>query len=212
MTISISGTPARLKSTTLYPRPRVLHARRVLLEVRAGDADGDLAALGRHRHRQPAVAGQRQGVLADLVALRQVRVEVVLALEADRIGLDVAVEGQAGEHHQLDGAPVDDRQRARHAHADGADARVRLVRPRPRRRRRAGAEHLGLGPQLGVDLDPDDRLVPRSRSHRHASDCTGAILRRHEDRRVGQPRAGRARCSSASSASWMPRIRGPRRP
>ena len=152
----------------------VLHARGVLLEVRAGDADDDLAALGRHRHRQAAVARQREGVLADLVALGQVGVEVVLALEAHRLGLDLAVQCQPGEHHELHGAAVDDRQRTRHAHADGADARVRLVVLALGWGRRAGAEHLGLGPQLCVDLDPDDRLVPRLRAHRHAEDCTDA--------------------------------------
>jgi hypothetical protein len=56
---------------------------------------------------------QRQRVLADLVALGEVGVEVVLALEADRIGLDVAVQRQPGEHDELDGLPVDDRQRSR---------------------------------------------------------------------------------------------------
>ncbi len=56
----------------------------------------------------------------------------------------------------LDGAPVDDRERAGESEAHRADVRVR-------RRAvvcgRARAEHLRCGPQLAVDLDPDDRLV-----------------------------------------------------
>ena len=55
---------------------------RVLLEMGPGDPDRDLA-LGR-LERQPAVGGQRQVVLADLVALREVRIEVVLAVPAGR--------------------------------------------------------------------------------------------------------------------------------
>ncbi len=147
-------------------------ARGVLLEVGAGDAHHDLHVLGCDRHRQPPVAAQRQGVLADLVTLREVRIEVVLALEAHRVGLDVAVKREPGQDHQLHGATVDHGQRAGQGQADGADPGVRLVRLALRRGRPAGAEHLRLGPQLRVDLDPDDRLV--SRADGHGADCTGA--------------------------------------
>ena len=155
VTISISGTPARLKSTRLYRRPPC--CRRAVSSSRCARVIPMLTSpLRRHRHAQATVRAQRQRVLADLVALRQVRVEVVLALEAHRLGLDVAVERDPGADHELHGAAVDDRQGAGHPQADGADARIRLVRFRAGRCR-AAAEHLRLGAQLGVHLDADDR-------------------------------------------------------
>ncbi len=169
----------------------VLHARRVLLQVGARDADGDLRVLGRHRHHQPAVARQGQRVLADLVALRQVGVEVVLALEPNGIGLDVAVQGQPGEHDQLDRPAIDRWQRARHAQADRAHPRIRLVGAVRRGRCRAGAEHLRLGPQLRVDLDADDRFVVGACLDRHRPDC----------RRGASPIAAAAMLGSSTARS-----------
>ena len=51
---------------------------RILLEVRARDADALVVAV-RIRDEQLAVLHDRQFVLADLVALGQVRVEIILA-------------------------------------------------------------------------------------------------------------------------------------
>ena len=95
---------------------------RVLLEVGARDPDRD-GALGR-LERQPAVGGERQVVLADLVALRQVRVEVVLAVPAGR-ARRLRADRDAGREDVLDRAPVDGRQGAREAEADRADVGVR---------------------------------------------------------------------------------------
>ena len=58
--------------------------RRVLLEVRARDANLDRALRG--LDGKSAVCRQRQVVLRDLVALGQVRVEVVLAVPARHVG------------------------------------------------------------------------------------------------------------------------------
>src|SRR5262244_3243353 len=86
-TISIRGTPARLKST-LY---------------------ADLAGDAVHIHGEAAVLGERLLVLADLVVLRHVRVVVVLAREAVQ-RVYPAGQRQRRRDAELDGAAVDDRQ------------------------------------------------------------------------------------------------------
>src|SRR5207248_10334581 len=68
---------------------RVHRLRGVLLEMGARDADDFLAAV--HRDREAARPAERRFVLADLVGLRQVGIEVVLARE-DRAFRDLAVE------------------------------------------------------------------------------------------------------------------------
>ena len=126
---------------------------RVLLEVGPGDRDRERPIGG--LERQAAERGERQIVLADLIALGQVRIEVVLAVPAGR-RRHRRIDRQAGRQHVLDGPPVDDRQGARQAEADRAHV---AVRRRAVVGRRAAAEHLRRGLQLAVDLDPDDRLV-----------------------------------------------------
>ena len=64
--------------------------------------DGDVEA---------AAERQRPLVLRDLIALRQVRIEVVLARE-DRLGLDVAAERERGLDRVVDGLPIEHRKRA----------------------------------------------------------------------------------------------------
>ena len=82
-----------------------------------------VASAARLNVSQPSTA-ERQVVLRDLVALRQVGVEVVLAVELGEGG-DLAVQRQAGQDARLDRRPVDHRQRAGESAADGADLRVR---------------------------------------------------------------------------------------
>ena len=151
VTISTSGVPPRLKSTTLVSRAvdaaraaLVDQLRGVLLHVHAVDAH--VAEMARR--------GKRDVVLADLVALRQVGIEVVLPVE-DRPRRDLALEGHRDHQREVHRLRVRDRQRARVAEADRAGVRVRLVPERER----AAAEHLRPRPQLDVDLDADDRLV-----------------------------------------------------
>jgi hypothetical protein len=96
---------------------------------------------------------ERPFVLRDLVALREVRVEVVLPLEDGR-AVDPAAgrQGEAqGEAHHL---AVQDGERARVAEADGADGGVRARAEDDRAR----AERLRPRLQLGVDFQPDDRF------------------------------------------------------
>ena len=157
----------------------------VLLEV--GPLDADPGAVGQV---EPAVDVERDVVLADLVRLRHVRVEVVLAVERAR--LDAAVEGQPDAHRQLDGAAVEHRQSPREPERHRIDVGVGLV-----------AEPVGLAEnsfdcrrQLDVDLQSDDELVVRGcDGHR----STPAMMRASERQRAsGQRRPawpGNAMCS-----------------
>ena len=125
--------------------------RRVLFEMGADDAHGDVAVGGRQRERP--VDAERLVVLGDLVALRQVGIEVVLAMEGGPLD-DFAAERVAEQDRHLDRAPVRDGERARVREADGARARVlgREVLEL------AAAEHLRPRLQVDVDLEADDRF------------------------------------------------------
>ncbi len=105
-------------------------------------------------HVEVAAGADRGIVLGDLVPLREVGVEVVLAGEDGLLG-DVAVEREPGHHAQLYGLLVGDRQRARVPEADRAGVRVRrLAVGHP-----AAAEHLGRRRKVDVELQPYDRPV-----------------------------------------------------
>ena len=119
------------------------HLRRVLLEV--GAVDADVA--------EPAVAGKRDVVLADLVGLRVVGIEVVLAVE-DRARGDLALQRRGDLQRVADRLLVGHRQHARVGEADRAGVDVGLVAEGEL----AAAEHLRLGRELDVDLQPDHRL------------------------------------------------------
>ena len=193
VTISMRGTPERLKSTRLTRSPSaplaVDELGRVLLEVGARDrtVKGPSAVSKVSRP-----GGQRQVVLADLVALGQVRVEVVLAIPAGRVG-GRGLDGGAGGEHELHGAPVDDRERTRQAEADRADV---AVRPGAVIRGRAGAEHLRIRAELAVDLDADDRLVALSAEPRlvwvGVTDMLASVAQ-HAARRRGHVPCGKTR-------------------
>ena len=114
------------------------------------------------RHRDHAVGGddvdraalaQRLVVLRDLVALRQVRIEVVLAREP-RPRADPRPRRQPEPHRELGGARVVDRQRAGQPEHRRIGERVGLGPERDRRRR----ERLARGRELDVDLEADHRL------------------------------------------------------
>src|SRR5258708_13825558 len=133
----------------------------VLREVRAADAD----ALGRPvvaGDLEPALHREREVELRDLVALRQVRVHVVLTVEFRVLGRP-AVERDARGDRELDRAAVRVRERARQPEADLAGERVRR---RAEPLRRTAAEHLGAGVELDLALDTDDRLVSHPDGHR----------------------------------------------
>ena len=132
--------------------------RRVLLEMGADDADLELAVGGRQRHLP--VHAEGLVVLGDLVALRQVGIEVVLAVEDRALG-DLAAEAEAEQHRHLDRALVrhGQRSRVRQAHRARAGVLGRAVLEL------AAAEHLRPRLQVDVDLEADDRFpAHRSRS------------------------------------------------
>ena len=80
-TISSSGVPARFKSMPLAcAEALVQRLAGVLFEMRAGDADGLDGAVVEHDFER-ALRDHRQLVLADLIALRQIRIEIILARE-----------------------------------------------------------------------------------------------------------------------------------
>jgi hypothetical protein len=101
--------------------------------------------------RQAAARDHRQLVLADLVALGQIGVEVVLARE-DRARGDRAADGQAEADGAFDGAAVEHRQHAGQGDVHRAGLRVRR---RAEGGRRAGEDFRG-GVELGVGFQPDD--------------------------------------------------------
>ena len=92
----------------------------------------EVDALDPHLARDPrpevddhlALADDRVVELADLVALRQVGVEVVLAVEA-REAVDRRLQPEPGPHRLLDAEAVDHRQHPRHRRVDQADVGVR---------------------------------------------------------------------------------------
>ena len=101
-----------------------------------------------------AMLCERLVVLRDLVALREVRIKVVLARE-DTALVDRAAERLGRESRKLNGLPVQHRQSSGQAKAHGADVRVRLAAVLVL----AAAEGLRLRQQLDVDLESDDRLI-----------------------------------------------------
>ena len=98
-----------------------------------------------------ALAHDRRLVLADLIALRQVGIEIVLAVE-HRLQIDPRLEPEAGAHRLRDAFLVDHRQHARHGGVDQRDMRVGLAAELGR----GAGEQLGLRRHLGMDLHADD--------------------------------------------------------
>ncbi len=154
--------PVQVDAAVGLARRLVVHALAgVFFEVGADDAN----PLGRKfplgiADIQPAVVAQRQVVLADLVALGQVRVVIVLAVPLGEAG-DLAVQGQGRLDGKLDRAAIHHRQRARHADAHRAGLRIgRGAEPRAAR-----AEHLARGQELHVDFQADDDGVGYAVAH-----------------------------------------------
>ena len=133
--------------------PLVDRAAGVLFQVDAPDAD----LFGRpilQVDLQEAVGAERELILADLVALGQVRVGVVLTGK-DRCLGDRAVERQPCLDRRLHRRPVDHRQGARHPQANRAHP---CIGRRSLVVRRAAAEHLRLCQRLGMHLHAHHQL------------------------------------------------------
>src|SRR5690349_4559685 len=94
----------------------------VVFHVYARDADALLAVFG--GNVQMAVFGQRLIVLRNLIALRKVRVEVVLTREA-RKRIDFAMQRKAGPDGQFNGLAAENGKRSGQPETDGAHSSVR---------------------------------------------------------------------------------------
>jgi len=139
-----------------HPRqPLVQTLAGVFLEVRARDADALERTVIENDVDRP-FGDDRQLVLTDLVALRQVRVEVILAREHGT-ARDARVDREPELHRHPHRLGVQHRQHARIAEVD--EIRLRVGR---RPVRGGGArEDLRARRQLRVDLESDDRF-PRA--------------------------------------------------
>ena len=122
----------------------------VLLKVQPLDADGD--ALGRrHVDNDLALADDRILELRDLIALRQIGIKIVFAVE-HRAMIDLRLEAKPGADRLGDAFLVDDRQHAGHGRVDQRDMIVRLAAIFG-----AGAgKQLGAAGHLGMDFHADD--------------------------------------------------------
>jgi len=125
---------------------------RVLLEVRTREPDRPFSAIDDDVNSAALDDGDL--VLRDLIALREIRVEVVLAGE-DASRVDLAPDGEAEADRALDGATVQYRQ---YAGKRDVDRRGFTVRRRAELGRGAG-EDLRRGRQLRVRLETDDDFV-----------------------------------------------------
>ncbi len=129
----------------------------ILLEVQAFDADLDVfelaLAIRSDGNDDLPLADDRILELRDLVALRQVGVEIVLAVE-DRAVVDHGLEAEAGANRLLDAFLVDDGQHAGHGRVDQRNVGVRRLAEFSRGTRK----ELRIGKHLGMDLHADDDL------------------------------------------------------
>ena len=179
-TISISGVPARLRSMPVSPgRPSCKRLARVFFEVRARDADAPRAAVVEHDVDVPA-GDDRQFVLADLVALGQVGIEIILAGE-HRARRDPRADREPEHHRHAHRLAVEHRQHARVAEVDQVGLRIG-------RRTKGGGrarENLRARRQLRVDFQPDDGF-PRH----FACDSAPSAIRLRRAPSASRSRAG----------------------
>src|SRR3990172_7773342 len=101
-----------------------------------------------------AVGTDRKFVLADLIALGQIGIEIVLARQNARSS-NLTTSGEAGAYGELNDSLVQYRQDAGKPRADRTGVLIRCLA----KFSRATAENLRVGKQLGVDLQSDDGLV-----------------------------------------------------
>src|SRR5271165_3225643 len=97
---------------------------------------------------------QRLVVLRNLVALRQIRIKIILARK-DRSLIDAAIQSQSGQSSELDRLPIQNRQSPRHPQAHRTNIGIR----RSPKARGAGTENLRSRQKLNVHLEAYDRLV-----------------------------------------------------
>ena len=123
----------------------------ILLQVQPLDPDHDRLGLPRHIDDNLALTHDRFGELADLVALGQIGIEIVLPIET-RLAVDLRLQAQPGPNRLRDAFAIDDGEHARHGRIDKAHMRVRLAA----KSGRGPGKKLGLRIDLRVDLHTDD--------------------------------------------------------
>ena len=169
----------------------------VLLQVGPFHADAHTA-----RQVEMTVCVDGDVVLTDLVRLRHVRVEVVLAVEDAR--LDAAVQREADAHRKFDCVLVQHGQSTGECERDGVDVGVRLVTEPVRR----GTEELRASGKFHVHLETNDEFPPALEQlvlrGLHRTECAVA----HHLPALAVSRAPPTRniaCSpSAGASTWMP--------
>ena len=153
VTISISATPERLRSTSdIVGMLIVQRFAGILLEMQPLDADAHRLAVG-HVDHDLALADDRRFVLADLVALRQVGIEIVLPVE-HRFQIDLGFEPEPGAHRLAHAFRIDHRQHAGHGGVDQRDMSVGLAAERGR----GAGEQFRLRSDLGMHFHADDHF------------------------------------------------------
>ena len=189
LTISINATPERLRSTSdIEACWSCSRLAGVLLEVKPLDADPRRVAV-RHVDHNLAFADDRRFVLADLVALRQIRIEVVLAVEY-RLEIDLGLQPEPGAHRLAHAFLVDHRQHAGHGGIDERHMRVRLAAERGR----SAGKQLGLRGDLGMHFHADDHFpvagcaLDQLRFRYRCVHCGFAVLRCGSGTRSLRPR------------------------
>ncbi len=103
---------------------------------------------------QITVLGERLIVLRDLIALGQVRIEIVLSGESRKF-LNLTVKCYGRADRKLDRLPAQHRQSARQPETNRTYIGIRR---RPKLHR-AATKDLGLGPELNVYFEANHRLV-----------------------------------------------------
>ena len=121
----------------------------ILFQMQPRNADGFRAAI-RQLNINRAFANDGMGVLADLIALRQIGVEVVLAIKTGP-EIDLGIQAKPSAHGLRHAFMVDHRQHAGEARINEGNLRIRF---RTKGCRRAGKQ-LGVGRDLGMNLKPD---------------------------------------------------------
>ena len=109
--------------------------------------------------RHLATRAQGQIVLRDLIILRHVRIEIILAIEFTE-RRNFAAEHQSRQHRQAQRLVIHHRQRARQAETDRTGQRIRL---RPKLDR-ASAKHLRARLQLDVYFETDRDQIFHTRA------------------------------------------------
>ena len=189
-TISISATPERLRSTRVNSGMLVVdRLAGVLLQVQALDADLQRGAVDIDLHL--ALADNRLLELRDLIALRQIGIEVVLAVE-DRHQIDLRLQSEPRAHGLGDALLVDHRQHAGHGRVHQGHVAV----GRAAECRRGARKQLRLGGDLGMHLEADDHL-PVAGGAPH--EIVGSILR-HELRTLHRRSLSSCPCTRATGA------------